>query len=208
MPGRSAIQLGFHRDEAAVFRSLNSAEKIQRFLDEQVVYDPSVSCRSPRRLLRDRRGHCVEGALFAATALRLLGHPPLILDLEARRDDDHVLAIFRRDDLWGALGKSNYAGLRYREPVYKTLRELVMSYFEHYFNSRGERTLRAYSRPINLARFDATGWMTAEDDPWQIPNYLTTIAHTPILPRRVAARLTPQDPRLKAAGEFGMRKAG
>lgn len=208
MPGRSAIQLGFHRDEAAVFRALSSAEKIQRFLDEEVLYDPAVSCRSPRRLLRDRRGHCVEGALLAATALRLLGHPPLILDLEARRDDDHVLAIFRRDNLWGALGKSNYAGLRYREPVYKTLRELVMSYFEHYFNARGERTLRAYSRPVNLARFDATGWMTAEEDPWHIPNYLTTIAHTPILPRRVVARLTPQDPRLKAAGEYGMRKAG
>ena len=208
MPGRSAIHFGFTPQEAAIFRALPSAERIQRFLDEEVVYDPAVSCRSPRRLLRDRRGHCVEGALFASTALRLLGHPPLILDLEARRDDDHVLAVFRRDNLWGALGKSNYAGLRYREPVYKTLRELVMSYFEHYFNPRGERTLRAYSRPVNLARFDSTGWMTAEDDPWQIPNYLTTIAHTPILPRRVAARLTPQDPRLKAAGEFGMRRAG
>ena len=208
MPGRSAIHFGFTRQEATVFRTLTSAEKIQRFLDEDVVYDPSVSCRSPRRLLRDRRGHCMEGALFASTALRLLGHPPLILDLEARRDDDHVLAVFRRDDLWGALGKSNYAGLRYREPVYKTLRELVMSYFEHYFNPRGERTLRGYSRPINLARFDSTGWMTAEDDPWLIPNYLTTITHTPILPRHVAARLTTQDPRLKAAGEFGMRRAG
>lgn len=146
--------------------------------------------------------------MLAATALRIVGYPPLILDLEAQRDDDHVLTIFRRDGLWGALGKSNYAGLRYREPVYKTLRELAMSYFEHYFNKLGERTLRGYSRPINLARFDTTGWMTAEEDPWQIPNYLTTVSHTPLIPRKVVARLTPSDPLLRAASEFGMRRAG
>ena len=150
----------------------------------------------------------MEGAMLAATALRLVGYPPLILDLEAQRDDDHVLTVFRRDGLWGAMGKSNYAGLRYREPVYKTLRELAMSYFEHYFNKRGERTLRGYSRPINLARFDATGWMTSEEDPWQIPNYLTTVSHTLLIPKKVVARLTLSDPLLKAAGEFGMRRAG
>lgn len=208
MPGRTAHSFGFTRSELAVLGKLSSPEKIQRFLDEEVIYDPSVSCRSPRRVLRERRGHCVEGALLATTALRLHGHPPLILDLEAERDDDHVLTVFRRDGLWGAIGKSNYSGLRYREPVYKTLRELAMSYFEHYFNRRGERTLRGYSRPINLAQFDSTGWMTAEDDPWHIPNYLTTISHTPLIPRKVVHRLTLQDARLKAAGEFGMRKTG
>lgn len=208
MPGITANPFGFTRKEHEVLRQLASPEKIQRFLDEKIVYDPSVSCRSPRRVLRDRRGHCVEGALLAATALRLLGHPPLMLDLQAQRDDDHVLALFRRDGLWGAIGKSNYSGLRYREPVYKTLRELAMSYFEHYFNRRGERTLRGYSRPINLSQFDPTGWMTSEEDPWQIPNYLTTISHTPLIPRKAVAKLTPLDSRLKAANEFGMRKAG
>ena len=208
MPGRPAPSFGFTRTELAALGKLSTPEKIQRFLDEEVLYDPAVSCRSPRRLLRERRGHCVEGALLAATALRLHGHPPLILDLEAERDDDHVLTVFRREKLWGAIGKSNYSGLRYREPVYKSLRELAMSYFEHYFNRRGERTLRGYSRPINLAQFDSTGWMTAENDPWHIPNYLTTIAHTPLIPRKVVHRLTPLDPRLKAAGEFGMRKTG
>lgn len=208
MPGRIAHSFGFTRSELAVLGKLSTPEKIQRFLDEEVLYDHSVSCRSPRRVLRERRGHCVEGALLATTALRLHGHPPLILDLEAERDDDHVLTIFRREGLWGAIGKSNYSGLRYREPVYKSLRELAMSYFEHYFNRRGERTLRGYSRPINLARFDSTGWMTAEDDPWHIPNYLTTISHTSLIPRKVVHRLTLQDPRLKAAGEFGMRKTG
>lgn len=150
----------------------------------------------------------MEGALLAATALRILGHPPLLLDLEAQRDDDHVVTLFRQDGLWGAIAKSNFCGLRYREPVYKNLRELAMSYFEHYFNARGERTLRGYSRPINLTQFDASGWMTSEDDPWHIPNYLTTITHTPLIPRKVVARLTPLDARLKAAGEFGMKKAG
>lgn len=208
MPGSPASPFGFNREECLLLRQLSTPEKIQRFLDEKIQYDPSVSCRSPRRVLRERRGHCVEGALLAATALRILGDPPLLLDLEAHRDDDHVITLFRRDGLWGALAKSNFSGLRYREPVYKNLRELAMSYFEHYFNPRGERTLRGYSRPINLSQFDATGWMTAEDDPWQIPNYLTTITHTPLIPRKVAARLTQQDSRLKAAGEFGMQKAG
>jgi hypothetical protein len=208
MAGTIASSFGFTRKECAIFRHLSTPEKIQRFLDEEILYDSSVSCRSPRRLLRERRGHCVEGALLATTALRMLGHPPLVLDLEAQRDDDHVLTLFRRDGLWGSIGKSNYSGLRYREPVYKTLRELAMSYFEHYFNPRGERTLRGYSRPINLAQFDATGWMTSEVDPWHIPNYLTTIRHKSLIPRKVVAKLTPLDPRLKAAGEFGMRKAG
>ena len=206
MPGIIVSPFGFTRQEIAVLRRLGSPEKIQRFLDEKILYDPGASCRSPRRVLRERRGHCMEGALLATTALRLLGHPPLILDLQAQRDDDHVITLFRRDGLWGAIGKSNYSGLRYREPVYKSLRELAMSYFEHFFNPRGERTLRGYSRPINLSQFDPTGWMTSEEDPWQIPNYLATITHTPLIPRKVVGRLTPLDSRLKAANEFGMHK--
>src|SRR6185503_6616965 len=109
------------------------------------------TCRSPRRVLRDGVAQCMDGALFGAAALRMLGHPPLLLDLEAVRDDDHVLAIFQvrgtNRGLWGAIAKSNYSGLRFREPVYRTLRELVMSYFEHYYNPAGEKTLRAFSRP-------------------------------------------------------------
>jgi hypothetical protein len=205
MPGHSATRYGFLPEEAALFRTLSTPEKVQRFLDEEIAYDPSISCRSPRLVLRDRRGHCVEGALLAATALRLFGHPPLLMDLKAQHDDDHVVALFRRDGLWGAIAKSNSSGLRYREPVYRSLRELALSYFEHYFNARGQRTLRGYSRPIHLAQFDATGWMTAEDHPWQIPNYLTTIRHTPLLPPRIIPKLTRLDLRRKAAGGFGMR---
>src|ERR1051326_2305216 len=145
----------------------------------------------------------MEGALFAAAALRFAGHPPLLLDLEAVRDDDHVLAIFRARGLWGALAKSNYSGLRYREPVYRSLRELVMSYFEHYYNLRKEKTLRRYSRPVNLARFDAIGWMIAEEDVWAVPEYLTEISHTPLLPPRLVPTLGRVDERLFAAGLVG-----
>jgi hypothetical protein len=195
----------FTRADLAVFRRLSTPEKIQRYLDE-LPYDKEPDgprCRSPRRVLRDRTAHCMEGALMGAAALRMLGHPPLLLDLEAVRDDDHVLAIFRVRGHWGAVAKSNYSGLRFREPVYRTLRELVMSYFEHYYNLQREKTLRKYSRPVNLERFDPMGWMTAEEDPWEIPEYLCTIAHTAVLPPKLVRRLSPVDDRLFAAGLTG-----
>jgi hypothetical protein len=126
------------------------------------------------------------------------------VDLEAIRDDDHVLAVFRVGACWGAVAKSNYAGLRFREPVYRSLRELAMSYFEHYYNPAGEKTLRTYSRPVNLARFDALNWMTAEEDVWEIPAYLCTIPHEPLLPNGMARRLSRMDELLFAAGRLGM----
>lgn len=195
----------FSAAERAIFRRLSTPEKIQRFLDD-LPYNKELdgeTCRSPRRALRDRTAHCMEGALFGAAALRLLGYPPLLLDLEAVRDDDHVLAIFRSHNAWGAIAKSNYSGLRYREPVYRTLRELAMSYFEHYYNLAREKTLRNYSRPVNLARFDHLHWMTAEEDVWAIPEYLTTIAHRPLLARALIPRLGKVDDRLYRAGRLG-----
>jgi hypothetical protein len=140
---------------------------------------------------------------LGAAALRILGHPPLLLDFEAVRDDDHVLAIFRVRGHWGAVAKSNYSGLRYREPVYRTLRELAMSYFEHYYNPRKEKTLRRYSRPVNLKRFDRIGWMTAEEDVWAIPEHLCDIPHTPVLAQPLIATLGRVDERLFAAGLVG-----
>jgi hypothetical protein len=197
----------FTAAERAEFRRLATPEKIQRFLDE-LPYNKEPhgpTCRSPRRVLRDRTAHCMEGALFGAAALRMLGHPPLLLDFEAVRDDDHVLAIFRDHGHWGALAKSNYSGLRYREPVYRTLRELGMSYFEHYYNLKREKTLRKYSRPVNLRRFDGLGWMTAEEDVWTIPEYLVTVKHTRLLRAGLAARLGRVDDRLFAAGLVGLQ---
>ena len=197
----------FTKQELRVLRSLRRPEQIQRFLDDEVGYDHGQGgprCRSPRHVLRERLAACMDGALFAAAALRVQGHPPLLLDLEAERDDDHVLAIFqsggRQRGHWGAVAKSNYSGLRFREPVYRTLRELVMSYFEHYYNLRREKSLRAYSRPVRLTRFDAIHWMTSGEDLWIIPEYLCTIAHTPVAPPSVLARLSRVDARLFRAG--------
>jgi hypothetical protein len=196
----------FAAPERSVFRRLTTPEKIQRFLDCELTYNKEpdgVTCRSPRRVLRDRTAHCMEGSLFGAAALRMLGHPPLLLDLEAVRDDDHVLAVFRSRGCWGAVAKSNYSGLRYREPVYRTVRELVMSYFEHYYNLDREKTLRRYSRPVNLTRFDAMGWMTSEEDVWPIPDHLCTVPHSTILPSNVVRTLGRVDDRLFAAGLVG-----
>ena len=169
--------------EKRLLRSLSTPWKIQKYLDA-LPYNKEPNgdtCRSPRRTIRDQTAHCFEAALLAAAALRVHGQPPLILDLESVRDHDHVITVFRMDRLWGAMAKSNYSGLRFREPVYRTLRELVMSYFEHYYNLKGEKTLRAFSRPVNLTRFHNLNWMTSEEDVWEIPEYLTTIRHTPIL---------------------------
>jgi hypothetical protein len=197
---------GFSGREAAVLRALSGPGGIQRFLDDEIGYNKEErgdTCRSPRRVLRDRVAQCLEGALFAAAALRVQGFPPLILDLEAVHDDDHVIAVFRERGHWGAIAKSNYAGLRFREPVYRTLRELVMSYFEHYYNPAGEKTLRAYSRPVNLSRFDPIGWMTAEDDLWVISDYLCAVPHTPLLSPQMERRLGRMDRRLFDAGRAG-----
>jgi hypothetical protein len=151
-------------------------------------------------VLRKRVAHCMEGAMLAALALQKLGHPPLLVDMEAVRDCDHVIAVYRVREFWGAIAKSDYSGLRSREPVYRTLRELVMSYFEHYYNWAGEKTLRTYSRPVNLRRFDRIDWVTREEDVWEIPNYLCDIAHTRILARGMERRIARMDRRLYKAG--------
>jgi hypothetical protein len=196
----------FNSTERKVLRKLTTPERIQRFLDRDIGYNlepDGDTCYSPRLVLRHGVAHCMEGALVAAAALRLLGHPALIVDLEAVRDSDHVLAVYRAEDHWGAVAKSDYSGLRSREPVYRTLRELVMSYFEHYYNPVGEKTLRTYSRPVNLARFDRMGWMTAERDVWEIPNHLCEIPHTKLLTPRMERGLTKMDERLFNAGRLG-----
>jgi hypothetical protein len=202
--------LEFTRAELAILKTLKTPEKIQAFLDYEVAYNKEPhgpTCRSPRYVLRDRVAHCAEGAFFAAAALRVHGHPPLILDLEAVRDDDHLLAVFKEHNHWGAIAKSNYAGLRFREPVYRTIRELVMSYYEHYYNPKGEKTLRAYStRPVNLRRFDRLGWMTLEEDLWALCEHLCTVPHARVMSLPMERKRRMMDRRLYEAGMTGMVK--
>ena len=194
----------YTREELQQFRRLSSPERIQEFLDLELAYNKEPdgpSCRSPRRVLRDRVAHCMEGALMAAAALEQLGHPPVLLDLEAVRDDDHVVALYRQFGCWGAIAKSNYAGLRFRTPVYATIRELALSYFEHYYNPRGEKTLRTYSKPVSLGRFP--NWRTSEEDVWEVPTYLADLRHYPILPARANGVRFRMDRRLFEAGKVG-----
>jgi hypothetical protein len=178
---RARGRYGLTPSEERALRSLSPPWRIQRFLDETTYDTAGAGCRSPRRMLRERTAQCMDGAIFAAAALRLQGHAPLLVDLEAEWDDDHVIAVFRNDGCWGAIARSNYSGLRYREPVYRSLRELVMSYFEGYFNLRRQRTLRRYSRPVDLSRFDLRGWMTAEEDLWYVPEHLVGVRHYRVL---------------------------
>jgi len=195
----------FYPQELRLLRALKSPHKIQRFL-EDLPYHHATSAWSPRRVLHERSAHCFEGAVFAAAALRINGFKPLVLDLEGIRDSDHVLAVYQVDHHWGAIGKSNFAGLRFREPVYRSLRELAMSYFDSYYNLLGERTLRAYSRPVDLSRFDHLDWMTTEKPVWFIAEHLCEIPHTPVITEAQARRLTRLDKRAYAAGLTGYSK--
>jgi hypothetical protein len=194
-----ADQSGLTPSELRKLRGLKTPYGVQRALDD-MPYHLADSAWSPRRVLRENSSHCYEGALFAAAALRILGYPPLILDLEAEHDTDHVIALYRVDGHWGALAKSNYTGCRYREPVYRSLRELALSYFDTYFNLRGERTLRTFSRPVEMRRFDRLRWMTSEEPVWFVAEYLLTISHYPLISRAQAKKLHRLDGRSFRAG--------
>src|SRR5437773_10625816 len=196
---------GFTPSELRKLRASKSPVGIQKFLDD-LPYNLSYTARSPKKVLHDRVASCLEGGIFAAAALRILGFPPLILDLEAEQDTDHVVAIFKVRGHWGAVAKSNFTGCRYREPVYRTLRELAMSYFNIYFNLRGERTLRRYSRPVNLARFDRLNWMTTEKPVWFIAEHLCEIPHISLLRSNMKKNLTRLDPRSVRGEMIGHRK--
>ena len=177
-------EFGFTDAERRAFRQLDAPGKIQDFLNAMPFNfeKNGDTCMSPRRVLAEGRAQCMEGAMFAAAALRLLGHPPLIVDLESSAADyDHVIAVFRAGDRWGAISKTNHAVLRYREPVYRSLRELVLSYFHEYFLDDGKKTLREYSELFDLSHFDRLNWRTTPESLLQISFYLDKIKHHKIL---------------------------
>jgi hypothetical protein len=192
-----------------VLSGLTSPERIQAYLDS-VPYSAENINRCPLRVLQDRKAHCYDGAFFAAAALRRIGHPPVVVDMmpEPERDDDHLLAIFKRAGLFGAVAKSNFVGLRYREPIHRSLRELVLSYFEDYYNVAGEKTLRAYTRPLNLRSFDRMGWEWRDEGVDAIEEQLWQIHRIPLFAPEVAAALSPVDPRSLAAGLYGSDPEG
>jgi len=190
-------------DELSLLRSFRAPYQIQKYIDA-LKYSHHNFTRSPREVMKRREAHCFDAALFAAAALEIMGFPPFLVDLRSVQDTDHVIAIFKISGRLGSLAKSNFSGLRYREPVYKDLRELVMSYFEGYFNLRRERTLRAYSSLFDLRRAEDLLWRTTPKKLDELGERLDAIRHYSIMPSSLAKGLTPVDHRSFAAGKVGM----
>ncbi len=174
---------GLTQEEEYLFKKLSSPARIQDFLDTLPINKErnGDTCSSPRKALRRGTIHCIEGAFLAASILWYHGEKPLLLDLKSSAHDfDHVVALFKKNGLWGAISKTNHAVLRYREPVYKSVRELALSYFHEYFTHTGEKTLRSFSKPFNLRKF-GTSWITSEDELWDIGAKLDDFPHIKII---------------------------
>jgi hypothetical protein len=192
-----------------LLRRLDHPAAIQAYLDS-VPYSPEERNRCPLNVVRDGTAHCLDGGLFAAAGLRRLGYAPRLVDLQPDpgRDDDHVLAIYQVSGLYGCLAKSNYPGLRAREPVYRSLRELAMSYFEFFFNLHGEKSLRYYTPPFDLSRLDALGWEWQDAGADAVEARLKTLRRTPLLPEGAAVRLSRVDPLSEKAFTLGVNWDG
>lgn len=197
-------------EEAELIRylkPLKSPVMIQDYLDS-VPYNSTGRTLSPLQVMKERMAHCMDGGLFAAAALRRLGYPPLIVDLVAFNDDDHIIAVFREGKCWGAVAKSNTTLLRFREPVYRSLRELAMSYFDLYYNLKSEKTLRSYSRPIDLSRFDNRHWETTQEDLEYIGEYTYRVRHYPLVTEQQISILNKVPGYLYDAGFAGADSEG
>jgi hypothetical protein len=187
-------ELGLTAAEGRVLLALATPQKIQEFIVglHANFEEQGDTLRSVRGVLKHRKAHCIEAAFTAACALWLQGEPPLIMDMTAKGDSDHVITLFRRGNCWGAISKSNHVWLRWRDPVYRSLRELAMSYFHEYTN-RHRKTLRTYSRPIDLRRFPTETWVTNGDDCWEVGATLDDARHYRLISSAQAARLMPRD---------------
>ncbi len=201
---------GLTSEELDVLKKISTPIKIQDFLDSLPInYEKrGETCMSVRRVLRERKAHCIEGAFLAAAALLLLDEKPLLLDLKTERgrndpaDDDHVITLYKRNGYWGAISKTNHATLRFRDPIYKSVRELAASYFHEYFlDNDGQKTLRSYSKPFSLMRFD-TKWITSEDELWDIAETLDKVPHLPLFPKENLRYLRPADAMERKAGKL------
>lgn len=195
----------FTKKEIALLKKLNTPAKVQDFLNAIPINfekDKKDTIKSPLIVLRANNAHCIEGAIMGAYILSLHGHKPLVLHLETVKSDfDHVIAPFKQGGLWGALSKTNHAVLRYREPVYKDIHELVMSYFHEYFTDDGKKTLRRYSKPLNLNIF-GKDWITSNEDLWGIDEELDKIKHYDIAPKNIFKKLRLADKSEREAGKI------
>jgi hypothetical protein len=183
--------LTFTKKEKILMKELNTPAKVQDFLSSlKFNFEKNgETLKSPVMVLRTKNAHCFEGAILGAYILSLHGFPPFVLHLEATKGDfDHVITPFKQHNLWGALSKTNHAVLRYREPIYKNIRELVISYFHEYFLDNGKKTLHRYSKPLNLNTFGKT-WMLEENNLWKIDKKLDKVKHYNIAPKTAIKNL-------------------
>jgi hypothetical protein len=199
--------MNWTKEERALLAKLSYPDRIQDFLDS-LDYNPEYECRSPRWVIRRRKAHCFEGAIFAAAALRNIGYKPLLIDMKAWNDDDHVIAIFKIDNHWGSVAKSNFTTLRYREPVYRNIRELIMSYFDFFYNTLGEKTLRSYSLPLDLSLFDHREWATTDEDLEYIGNKIESLHHFSVVTPKMIRRLYPVSESVLKSGLMGSKAEG
>ena len=188
------LRLGLSPSHVRTLTRLKTPEAVQDFVTAiRNNFEPDGdTCGSVATTLRRRRAHCIEGAFVAACALWMNGERPLLMDMQAAGDDDHVVALFRRGRCWGAISKSNHTWLRWRDPVYRSLRELAMSYFHEYVSGR-TKTLRRYSVPLDLRRFDPRLWATNEESCWEVAEALDAIRHFPLITPGQAKHLRPCD---------------
>jgi len=193
------------KEELQIIKKLSTPIKIQQFLDS-IAYSTESRYRSPRAVLKDRKAHCFDGAVFAAAMLERIGFQPLIVDMQAVRDDDHVIAIFKKNGRVGAIAKSNFVGLRFREPVYRDVRELVMSYFEPFYNMNKEHSLRQFSVPLNLKKYK--NFQFDNDVMEVIGLKLSYIPVTKLLTPPMIRALNPIDERSFKAGMLGTDMKG
>jgi hypothetical protein len=199
--------MNWTKEEISFLNKLDDPDKIQGFLDS-LDYNPNYECRSPRFVIKKRSAHCFEGALFAAAALSFIGHKPLLVDMKAFNDDDHVIAVFKEDGHWGAIAKSNFTTLRYREPVYRSLRELIMSYFDFYFNINGDKSWRSYSLPLDLTIYNNRNWTTTDEDLEYIGDKLEQLHHNSVVTKKMIRNLKAASPTMLQAGMMGSNEAG
>ncbi len=194
--------LGLTPAEFAALERLDTPQKIQAFVYalRQNFELHGDTCRPVRQVLRRGSAHCIEGAMLAACALWIHGEPPLLMDMRAERDFDHVVALFRRRGRWGAISKTNGLGLRWRDPVYRSLRELAMSYFHEYTNRREHKTLREFSLPFDLRRVDPAIWAVGEKNAWPVPEALDALRHFPLVSGHHLRAVTRRDPFERRAG--------
>ena len=195
------------KEEYRFLKTLSNPDKIQAYLDS-IDYNPNYECRSPRWVMKKRSAHCFEGALFAAAALQFIGYKPLIVDMRAVNDDDHVIALFREDGYWGAVAKSNFTSLRFREPVYRSLRELIMSYFDFFFNIEGYKSLRSYSLPFDLTAFESHHWRTTDEDLEYIGDKIESLHHFPVVTNKIIKRLYLASDSMLKTGLLGSKPEG